>query len=83
MEAKRIMAWIALIFLLLIIVNILFIHILVTESVVIFLLYVLVIYFGMGRRKGVRPYDMPDDTENTESDKSKLNDGVDENSNNN
>ncbi|HEY8500121.1 MAG TPA: hypothetical protein VIL89_05845 [Clostridia bacterium] len=46
---KRILAWIALIFLLLIITNILFIHVYVTESVTIFLLYVLVLYFGRNK----------------------------------
>lgn len=46
---KRILAWIALIFLLLIITNILFIHVYVTESVTIFLLYVLFLYFGRNR----------------------------------
>jgi Ca2+/Na+ antiporter len=46
---RRILAWIALIFLLLIITNILFIHVYVTESVTIFLLYVLVLYFGRNR----------------------------------
>jgi Ca2+/Na+ antiporter len=46
---KRFLAWIALVFLLLIITNILFIHVYVTESVTIFLLYVLVLYFGRNR----------------------------------
>jgi len=46
---KRVLAWIALIFLLLIITNILFIHVYVTESVTIFLLYVLILYFGRNR----------------------------------
>ena len=47
---KRILAWIALIFFLLIVANILFIHVYVTESVTIFLIYVLVVYFGRNRR---------------------------------
>lgn len=47
---KRVLAWIALIFLLLIITNILFIHVYVTESVTIFLLYVLILYFGRKRK---------------------------------
>jgi len=46
---RRILAWIALVFLLLIIANILFIHLYVTESVTIYLLYVLVLYFGRNR----------------------------------
>jgi Ca2+/Na+ antiporter len=47
---KRVLAWIALIFLLLIITNILFIHVYVTESATIFLLYVLILYFGRKRK---------------------------------
>ncbi len=43
---KRVLAWIALIFFIFIVVNILFIHIYVTESVTIFLLYALVFIFG-------------------------------------
>lgn len=46
---KRILAWIALIFFLFIVVNILFIHVYVTESATVFLLYVLFFFFGSKR----------------------------------
>lgn len=46
MLLKRVLAWIALIFFLFIVVNILFIHVYVTESATIFLLYVLFFFFG-------------------------------------
>lgn len=46
---KRVLAWIALIFFLFIVVNILFIHVYVTESATIFLLYVLFFFFSSKR----------------------------------
>jgi hypothetical protein len=46
---RRILAWIALLFFIFIVANILFIHIYVTESVTIFLIYTLVFMFGYGK----------------------------------
>jgi hypothetical protein len=43
------MAWIALLFFIFIVVNILFIHVYVTESAAIFLIYVLIFMFGSKR----------------------------------
>lgn len=50
MKKKRIFAWFALILFLLIIVNIMFLHYYVTESATLFLIYVLVFFFGPGRK---------------------------------
>lgn len=49
MLLKRVLAWIALIFFIFIVVNILFIHVYVTESATVFLIYALVFLFGSKR----------------------------------
>lgn len=43
---RRVLAWIALLFFIFIVVNILFIHVYVTESATIFLIYTLIFMFG-------------------------------------
>ena len=45
MEKRRIIAWIALVFFIVIVANILFIHVYVTESVIVFMLYALFFFF--------------------------------------
>ena len=45
MERRRIIAWIALILFIAIVVNILFIHVYVTESVIVFICYALFFFF--------------------------------------
>ena len=65
---RRVLAWLALIFLLAVIVNILFIHVLVTESVIVFCLYVLVFFFGSNRNKATPNADMPETVENLAED---------------
>lgn len=71
MERKRIIAWIALIFFIAIVVNILFVHVYVTESVTIFMLYFLFFFFWYNKKntdvnKSITPENMEDD-ENIES----------------
>ena len=43
---KRVLAWIALLFFIVIVVNILFVHVYVMESVTVFMIYTLVFIFG-------------------------------------
>ena len=79
MTKKRIFAWIALIFFVFYVVNILFLHFYVTASATVFLMYVLVFYFG--NRRGLysnTQHNIDDNPENGEDIKNIQNTNPDE-----
>ncbi len=74
MTKRRIIAWVALVLFIAIVANILFIHVYVTESAIIFLLYVIFFFFIYNKNSFLYSPTDPMDNEITE-------DGADEEDN--